>query len=62
LKTEIALAKEEYTANIEKSKVEMMSVLLEKDVAVLLPKHKAIKSLFINIDEVDDVCPAALFP
>jgi hypothetical protein len=33
LKTEIALAKEEYTANIEKSKVEMMEVLLEKDVA-----------------------------
>jgi len=41
LKTEIALAKDEYAANIEKSKVEMMGVLLEKDVAVLLPKHKA---------------------
>jgi hypothetical protein len=41
LKTEIALAKEEYTAKMDKSKVEMMSVLLEKDVAVLLPKHKA---------------------
>jgi hypothetical protein len=35
LKTEIALAKEEYTAKMEKSKVDMMSVLLEKDVAVL---------------------------
>lgn len=59
LKTEIALAKEEYETKIQKSKVEMMEVLLEKDVAVLLPKHKAKANATTYI--VDSIKKSAVF-
>ena len=41
LKTEIALARDEYSAKFAAKNAEMMEIILEKDVAVLLPKHKA---------------------